>query len=246
MKASGGSPSYAFWSAYALAQRMQWGALRLSRTSAHLRSFATMPNSAVTMRVQRAARPSRLVDAGPRPLKGRDRRGGAAGHGKGQHRAEKPAGGQIPGHRLRLRNTVAVNTSRLDPQNAAQMRKRPRLAMRGLLLTAAFRILRLRRGVDSKTPITSMRSGLGPAFLSQDGTGKAARHSSAMPRTPIYAKWSEAEDETLTRLWATASTISGIARRMRRSPDTVRMKAAKLGLPSKDDPKGRRKQPAQI
>jgi len=62
-----------------------------------------------------------------------------------------------------------------------------------------------------------------------------------MPRPPIYTKWSDAEDEVLRRLWSSSLTITAIARRMRRSHDTVQMKAVKLGLPLKGNRVRRRR-----
>ena len=63
---------------------------------------------------------------------------------------------------------------------------------------------------------------------------RVARSLPTMPRTPIFTKWSNDESATLRRLGSTSLTITAIARRMRRSHDIVRQKAAELGLPSKN------------
>jgi len=67
------------------------------------------------------------------------------------------------------------------------------------------------------------------------------RIGSIMARPPIHPKWSNAEDEVLKRHWAKPLSITAIAMRMRRSHDKVRLKAAVLGLPSKNHGNGGRK-----
>jgi hypothetical protein len=52
-----------------------------------------------------------------------------------------------------------------------------------------------------------------------------------MPRKPLYERWTAETDDVLRQLWAKPLTVSAIARRMKRSPGTIQMKAAALGLP---------------
>jgi hypothetical protein len=54
-----------------------------------------------------------------------------------------------------------------------------------------------------------------------------------MPRALLHKKWSVDDDELLKRLWSKALPLSSIARRMRRSAETVRLKAHALRLPPK-------------
>ena len=52
-----------------------------------------------------------------------------------------------------------------------------------------------------------------------------------MPRKLLHERWDAASDDRLRLLWGKPLTVYAIARRMRRSTDTVQSKAAALGLP---------------
>ncbi len=59
---------------------------------------------------------------------------------------------------------------------------------------------------------------------------------SAMPRQLLNRKWSAEEDEKLRLLWTRPLTVNAIAVKMRRSRDTILLKARQLGLPPKQRP----------